>query len=199
MLEEKCRETLLKKKKYYENCSGCQVDKLKKLKQGLTIREIISLWFVAVCNWKKLACSPGVQQRKLTEVPSVLSLFPFLYFMIRDFHIAKREEDIGYYAGFVVLVHNFYHYQAYATEVMRGEHQALGLSAVSTAWGIGLIMGLAVGGFLAQPAGKYPNIFSKESLFGKFPYFLPCFVISLIALGVTMASCWLPVHNLCYL
>ncbi|KAJ0101184.1 hypothetical protein Patl1_05572 [Pistacia atlantica] len=174
--------------------------------------------------------------------------------VIRDFHIAKREEDIGYYAGFVgssfmigraltsvlwgvvaehygrkpiilsgtisVVVlstlfglsinfwmavitrfllgmpaHNFYHYQAYATEVMRGEQQTLGLSAVSTAWGIGLIMGPAVGGFLAQPEDKYPNIFSKESLFGKFPYFLPCFVISLIALGVTMASCWLLLHK----
>ncbi|KAJ0103396.1 hypothetical protein Patl1_05764 [Pistacia atlantica] len=91
-----------------------------------------------------------------------------------------------------MAVRNFSHYQACATEVMREEHQALGLSAVSTAWGIGLIMGPAVGGCLAQPADKYPNIFSKESLFGKFPYFLPCFVISLIALGVTMASCWLP-------
>ncbi|KAJ0101187.1 hypothetical protein Patl1_05578 [Pistacia atlantica] len=84
MSDEKCRETLLKEKKCYENCSGRKVDKLKELKQGLPIREIISLWFVAVCNSL-----------------SVSSLFPFLYFMIRDFHIAKREEDIGYYAGFV--------------------------------------------------------------------------------------------------
>ncbi|KAJ0046015.1 hypothetical protein Pint_05489 [Pistacia integerrima] len=50
MSEEKCRETLLKKKKYYENCFGCKVDKLKEVKQSLPIREIISLWFVAVCN-----------------------------------------------------------------------------------------------------------------------------------------------------
>ena len=41
--------------------------------------------------------------------------FSFLYFeslhfdflQIRDFHIAEREEDIGYYAGYVGE-HNFY-------------------------------------------------------------------------------------------
>lgn len=31
----------------------------------------------------------------------ISSLFPYLYFMIKDFHVAKREEDIGFYAGFV--------------------------------------------------------------------------------------------------
>ncbi|KAJ0047109.1 hypothetical protein Pint_05497 [Pistacia integerrima] len=61
---------------------------------------------------------------------------------------------------------------AYATEVMRGEHQALRLSADSS-WAYQWVI-----------------------FWLRFPYFLPCFVISLIALGVTMASCWLPVHNL---
>ncbi|KAJ0961963.1 hypothetical protein J5N97_029791 [Dioscorea zingiberensis] len=31
------------------------------------------------------------------------SLFPFLYFMIRDLQVAKRVEDVGFYAGFVAL------------------------------------------------------------------------------------------------
>lgn len=31
----------------------------------------------------------------------ISSLFPFLYFMVRDFHIADREENISYYAGYV--------------------------------------------------------------------------------------------------
>ncbi|KAJ0052832.1 hypothetical protein Pint_03239 [Pistacia integerrima] len=35
---------------FCENCSGCKVDKLKELKQGLSIQNIISLWFVTVCN-----------------------------------------------------------------------------------------------------------------------------------------------------
>ncbi|PPR95581.1 hypothetical protein GOBAR_AA25089 [Gossypium barbadense] len=82
--------------------------------------------------------------------------------------------------------------KAYAVEIFRDEYQALGLSTVSTAWGIGLIIGPALGGFLAQPAEKYPNLFSKDSLFGRFPYFLPCLAISIFALAVTIATCWLP-------
>ncbi|MBA0864434.1 hypothetical protein Goshw_002835, partial [Gossypium schwendimanii] len=82
--------------------------------------------------------------------------------------------------------------KAYAVEIFRDEYQALGLSTVSTAWGIGLIIGPALGGFLAQPAEKYPNLFSRDSLFGRFPYFLPCLAISIFALAVTIATCWLP-------
>ncbi|XP_038980705.1 protein ZINC INDUCED FACILITATOR 1-like isoform X2 [Phoenix dactylifera] len=177
---------------------------------------------------------------------------------IRDLHIAKREEDIGFYAGFVgasfmfgraltsafcglvadrygrkpvivigicaVVIFNTLFglsttywmaittrlvlgsfngllgpIKAYSIEVCRAEHQALGLSIVSTAWGIGLIIGPAIGGFFAQPAEKYPDIFSQDSFFGRFPYFLPCFCISLFAVGVLILCIWLPetlhMHN----
>ncbi|XP_060218278.1 protein ZINC INDUCED FACILITATOR-LIKE 1-like isoform X2 [Lycium barbarum] len=176
--------------------------------------------------------------------------------MIRDFHIAKREEDIGSYAGyvgsafmlgraltsvfwgtvadkygrkpviilgnFVVVVFNTLFglsinfwmavitrfllgslngvlgpIKAYAGEIFREEHQALGMSTITTAWGIGLIIGPALGGFLAQPAEKYPTVFSKDSIFGRFPYFLPCLCISLFSLVVAIGSFWLPetLHN----
>ncbi|KAM6584435.1 hypothetical protein CsatB_011437 [Cannabis sativa] len=82
--------------------------------------------------------------------------------------------------------------KAYASEIFREEYQALGMSTVSTAWGIGLVIGPALGGFFAQPAEKYPHIFSKDSFFGRFPYFMPCFCISLIAVVVLIMSFWLP-------
>ncbi|GMN67531.1 hypothetical protein TIFTF001_036588 [Ficus carica] len=161
--------------------------------------------------------------------------------MIRDFHIAKTDEDIGFYAGFVgsafmfgrfltsvlwgmiadqygrkpvvmfgtVIITNFWMalstrfllgslcgilgpMRAYASEICRKEYQALGMSIISTAWGLGLIIGPALGGYLAQPAEKFPNVFSQESLFGRFPYLLPCLLISIFALGVTFMCCWLP-------
>ncbi len=52
--------------------------------------------------------------------------------------------------------------KAYAAEICRDEHQALGLSVFNTIWRVGLIIGLAIGGFLAQPTDKYPKIFSKN-------------------------------------
>ncbi|XP_027187008.1 protein ZINC INDUCED FACILITATOR-LIKE 1-like isoform X2 [Cicer arietinum] len=87
--------------------------------------------------------------------------------------------------------------KAYATELFREEHQAIGLSTVSVAWGIGLIIGPALGGYLSQPAQKYPKIFPKYSFCDKFPYFLPCFIISGFALTVAIACIWIPetLHN----
>ncbi|CAM8933038.1 unnamed protein product [Rhodiola kirilowii] len=234
--EDSSRVPLLlnKNNQYYENCPGCKVELLKQTQTGLPIRELFSIWIVVLC----------------TALP-ISSLFPFLYFMIRDFNIAETEEDIGYYAGYVgssfmfgraltsvfwgvvadkygrrpvlifstatvVVLNTLFGLsvnlwmavvtrflqgslngllgpiKAYATEIFRDEHQAIGLSAISTSWGIGLIIGPALGGFLAQPAEKYPHIFSQNSIFGKFPYFLPCLAISIFALGVTVATFWLP-------
>ncbi|KAL6326336.1 hypothetical protein AAG906_007841 [Vitis piasezkii] len=230
MAEE--QQVPLLKKVYYQNCSGCRVEQLKETRRGLPIRELLSIWTVVLC----------------TALP-ISSLFPFLYFMGLPY--SKREEDIGYYAGYVgsafmlgraltsvawgmvadrygrkpvimigtiaVVIFNTLFglsvnfwmalstrfllgslngllgpIKAYAAEIFRDEYQALGLSTVSTAWGIGLIIGPALGGFLAQPAEKYPDIFSEDSLFGRFPYFLPCLFISVYAMIVTVACCWLP-------
>ncbi|KMZ71592.1 Major facilitator superfamily antiporter, putative, expressed [Zostera marina] len=82
--------------------------------------------------------------------------------------------------------------KAYSSEICRPEHQALGLSLITIAWGTGLIIGPAIGGNLALPAEKYPNIFSSDSLFGRFPYFLPCLCISTFALCTFVACLWLP-------
>ncbi|XP_058079214.1 protein ZINC INDUCED FACILITATOR-LIKE 1-like isoform X2 [Magnolia sinica] len=224
----------LLEKVYYENCPGCRQDQINEKRRGIPFKEFFYIWIVILC----------------TALP-ISSLFPFLYFMIRDFHIAKSEQDIGFYAGYVgsafmigraltsilggiiadrcgrkpviiigtvsVVVFNTLFglstsfwmaismrfllgcfngllgpIKAYASEVCRKEYQALALSIVSTAGGIGLIIGPALGGFLAQPAEKYPNIFSKKSLFGRFPYFLPCLCISLFALVVSIACYWIP-------
>ncbi|KAL7157905.1 hypothetical protein ABFS83_02G107600 [Erythranthe nasuta] len=231
---EELVEKLVKKNEYIEGCPGCKADQYKQIQRGLPIKQVFIVWIIV-----------------LSTALTISSLFPFLYFMIRDFHIAKREEDIGYYAGFigssymfgraltsvfwgavsdrygrkpviiigcatVVVFNTLFGFsvnfwmaittrfllgcfngllgpiKAYACETVREEHQSLGLSAVSTAWGTGLIIGPALGGFLAQPAEKYPGIFTQDSLFARFPYLLPCLIISLFAAVVTVACFWIP-------
>ncbi|KAJ0974664.1 hypothetical protein J5N97_016629 [Dioscorea zingiberensis] len=222
------------RKVYFDDCPGCRLQQHIDSKDGIPYIEFLFVWIVTLC----------------TALP-ISSLFPFLYFMIRDLHIAKREEDIGFYAGFVgasfmlgrsitsifwgmvadrygrkpvivfgiisvIIFNTLFGFstsysmaittrfllgalngllgpiKAYAAEVCRPEYQAIGVSLVSTAWGIGLVVGPALGGFFAQPAEKFPKIFSKESLFGRFPYLLPCLIISVFAVGVAIACFWLP-------
>ncbi|XP_058766678.1 protein ZINC INDUCED FACILITATOR-LIKE 1-like [Vicia villosa] len=239
MEEENMNVPLLEKKQYYKDCPGCKVEEAKELNHGVSIINLLIIWMVVLC----------------ATLPAA-SLFPFLYFMVRDFNVAKEEADISYYAGYVgsaymfgraltsvlwgmisdrygrkpviimgvitVIVLNTLFglstsfwmaiitrfllgglngilgpVKAYATELFREEHQAIGLSTVSAAWGIGLIIGPALGGYLAQPAEKYPQIFSKGSFCDKFPYFLPCFIISGFAFAVAIACIWIPetLHN----
>ncbi|KAF1996427.1 MFS general substrate transporter [Amniculicola lignicola CBS 123094] len=40
-------------------------------------------------------------------------------------------------------------------------------------WTLGGIIGSAMGGYLAQPAHYYPTVFSKDGIFGRYPYLLP--------------------------
>ncbi|CAD6232032.1 unnamed protein product [Miscanthus lutarioriparius] len=230
-------EPLLAKKAraYRPRCPGCRVDRLNAEREGVfPLKDLFLIWLVTI------TCTLPIQ-----------SLFPFLYFMIRDLNIAKQTQDIGFYAGFVgasymcgraisstvwgivadkhgrkpvivltlvaIVIFNTLFglssnywmalitrcllgvmcgylgpIKAYATEVCRKEYNHLALAVVSSSRGIGLIIGPAIGGYLAQPADKYPSIFSQTSIFGRFPYFLPCLCISILAVVALIACIWFP-------
>ncbi|XP_020405271.1 probable peptide/nitrate transporter At3g43790 isoform X4 [Zea mays] len=223
-----------------EGCPGCVMERRKASSNGrIPYRE---LFFVAATS--------------LASALPITCLFPFLYFMVRDFRVAETEEDIGFYAGFlaasymvgrgfssifwgviadrvgrkpvitfsilsVVVFSALFGLsttywmaiatrlvlgalngllapiKAYCVEVCQTQHQALGLSLVNTAWALGLIVGPALGGYLSQPAEKYPHVFSKDSVFGsdaqcRFPYLLPCLSVSAFATLVLISCEWLP-------
>ncbi|KAL6868342.1 hypothetical protein ACP4OV_015187 [Aristida adscensionis] len=221
-------------KVYSEGCPGCAIDRRKEENTGIPYRLFFHIWIINLAS----------------SLP-ILSLYPFLYFMIRDLHVSKRVEDIGFYAGLVgasymlgraltsifwgfvadrigrkpvivfgivsVLVFNtlfglstqywmalatrfllgslnglLVPMRAYAVEVSRPEHQAIGLSLVCTSWAMGLVIGPAIGGYLAQPTEKYPFLFPTTSIFVRFPYFLPCLCISVFCFVILLSCIWLP-------
>lgn len=51
-------------------------------------------------------------------------------------------------------------------------------------WSLGAIAGSSLGGFTAQPAKYYPEVFSQDGIFGRFPYLLP----NLIAIAVILIA-----------
>ncbi|PVH33762.1 hypothetical protein PAHAL_8G060900 [Panicum hallii] len=57
---------------------------------------------------------------------------------------------------------------------------------------MGLVIGPAIGGYLAQPTEKYPMLFPANSFFGRFPYFLPCLCISVFCFAILLSCIWLP-------
>ena len=62
------------------------------------------------------------------------------------------------------------------------EHETRGFGYFNGIYGLGYIIGPAVGGILARPALQYPKTFSEDSLFGQYPYLLPSMVCSLFSL-----------------
>ncbi|KAH7035550.1 major facilitator superfamily domain-containing protein [Microdochium trichocladiopsis] len=53
------------------------------------------------------------------------------------------------------------------------EHEPKAYATQPFVWVLGGIIGSAMGGFLAQPAHFYPDIFPEDGLFGQYPYLLP--------------------------
>uniref|UniRef100_A0A0E0R3U4 Major facilitator superfamily (MFS) profile domain-containing protein n=1 Tax=Oryza rufipogon TaxID=4529 RepID=A0A0E0R3U4_ORYRU len=150
---------------------------------------------------RKLESSQGIPYKEfffvgITTIASSLpisSLFPFLYFMV------KILKSSIYDPLFLRVIFNTLfglsvkYWMAIATRFLLGAlNGMLAPIKVSTGWGVGLVVGPAIGGYFAQPAKQYPNVFSEKSIFGRFPYFLPCLCISLIALVVLISCIWLP-------
>ncbi|TVU50739.1 hypothetical protein EJB05_02127 [Eragrostis curvula] len=222
-----------------EGCPGCAMERRNARSNGrIPYKEFFFVGVTTLASSLPITC-----------------LFPFIYFMVRDFHIAKTEEDIEFYAGFlaasymvgrgfaaifwgmiadrigrkpviafsilsVVIFNTLFGLsttywmaiairlvlgalngllapiKAYCVEVCQTEHQALGISVVNTAWGLGVIVGPALGGYLAQPADKYPHMFPKNSIFGRFPYLLPCLSVSSFAAIVLIGCTLLPILSL---
>ncbi|KAL2443612.1 Major facilitator superfamily multidrug transporter mfsB [Exophiala dermatitidis] len=57
--------------------------------------------------------------------------------------------------------------------VTKPEYEPKAYSIMPFVWSIGTIIGPAIGGLLADPAKSYPNQFSRDGFFGRYPWALP--------------------------
>jgi len=72
------------------------------------------------------------------------------------------------------------------SEVTDDSNQALGMVMVTAGWGAGLVIGPAIGGFLSQPADKYPVL--DVPLLRAYPYALPCFMCGVASLAAAVVG-----------
>lgn len=75
------------------------------------------------------------------------------------------------------------------SEVCTREHEGAGMGAVTGSWGLGLVVGPAIGGLLSKPAERFPSIFGNSLVFRRFPYLLPNLVTA--GIGVAATFCLL--------
>lgn len=81
----------------------------------------------------------------------------------------------GLFSGNIAVIHSV------LGEITDSTNQAIAFPIYGLCWPVGSIIGPLIGGTFSHPASKYPEIFGYQFL-KDYPYFLPCFIASVIAL-----------------
>jgi len=71
------------------------------------------------------------------------------------------------------------------------KHEPRAFSVMPFVWSIGTIIGPSIGGYFANPADNFPEVFSKNGIFAKFPYLLPNLICAVMMLGSIAAGYFL--------
>lgn len=165
-------------------------------------------------------------------------LLPFIYFMLKDFHLSDDEKEIGTYAGWITSIFFLAQFctamlwgkfsdrhgrrpvlltglignsisacsfglsknlwwaigtrafcgivngnggvaRSMLSEITDETNRAKAFSLFGFCWGIGMIAGPGIGGYLCNPVDHFPSLFGGNEFLKEYPYFLPCFVSSI--------------------
>ena len=67
-------------------------------------------------------------------------------------------------------------------------NEAQAFTYLPLSWTVGAALGPILGGYLSDPARRYPNLFGQSSFLKEYKYFLPCFVGALFPLIGIMSA-----------
>lgn len=147
--------------------------------------------FIASFIWPPLSDSLG--RKKMLILGQVGLLVPFVFFGGAQTYaqalVARTFNGL--------LQQNFVLSQAMIADLTDSSNQALGASAMAFSWGAANVMAPVLGGLLARPAEKFPQVFGTEGFWTRFPYLLPPLVLlgwGIVAVVAGMA--WLPPDKL---
>ena len=83
--------------------------------------------------------------------------------------------------------------KSYLARITDKSNQAKGFSVLSFSWGLGGLVAPTVGGFLSEPALKYPGLQLEGGPFARWPYLLPCVAAGLVCFAAAAsAAVWIP-------
>lgn len=129
-------------------------------------------WGLAADKWGRVIC--------LTVSMLDVTVFGLLFGLSQNFWQAVLFRFfLGVGNGYMGIA------KASITEVCATkEHQLRAFGTLNGVFGLGLVVGPAVGGLLARPCVLYPETFSCSSVWGTFPYLMPavvCASVSVVA------------------
>ncbi|KAI1006654.1 Major facilitator superfamily multidrug transporter [Podosphaera aphanis] len=79
-----------------------------------------------------------------------------------------------------------------AEVVTNPEHESRAYSIMPFVWSIGTIIGPIIGGTFSDPVQSFPNFFSIDGIFGRFPYLLPNLIcVSMLCASIVMGYVFL--------
>ncbi|KAG6896033.1 hypothetical protein C0992_010755 [Termitomyces sp. T32_za158] len=122
---------------------------------------------------------------QLTEPLTSQVIYPFAPQLIRDIGITNGDEtQVGYYVGlmpmsqwcFESFLGLIFDVTSIVVELTDSTNIARAYAYQPIAWSTGGTLGPLIGGSLARPAERYPELFGNNKFLKKYPYFLPCAV-----------------------